>query len=65
MSFADFDSYRACRDRALRAYADRDGWAKKMMINISRSGYFSADRTMMEYNRDIWHLPIAEGRSYE
>ncbi len=57
MSFADFASYRACRDRALTEYVDRSRWAEKMMLNISRSGYFSSDRTILEYNRDIWHLP--------
>ena len=56
MSFADFASYRDCRDRALLDYRDRERWAEKMMINISRSGYFAADRTVAEYDRDIWHL---------
>ncbi|MBQ8718546.1 MAG: glycogen/starch/alpha-glucan family phosphorylase [Clostridia bacterium] len=56
MSFADVDAYRRCRDGALQAYPDRMSWAKKMLINISRSGYFSSDRTVLEYNRDIWHL---------
>ena len=63
MSFADFAAYRDCRDRALREYSDRECWAKKMLINISRSGYFSSDRTIMEYNRDIWHLK-QEGESH-
>jgi starch phosphorylase len=56
MSFADFDAYVRCRDGALQSYLDRSAWARKMLINISRSGYFSSDRTILEYNRDIWHL---------
>ncbi len=56
MAFADFEAYRQCRDRALSEYTDRMRWAKKMLINIARSGYFSSDRTVLEYNRDIWHL---------
>lgn len=56
MSFADFSSYCACRDRAIGEYTDRKTWGQKMLINISRSGYFSSDRTVLEYNRDIWHL---------
>lgn len=56
MAFADFEAYCQCRDRALADYTDRQTWAKKMLINIARSGYFSSDRTILEYHRDIWHL---------
>ena len=56
MSFADFDAYCRCRDGALLSYLDRTTWARKMLINIAHAGYFSADRTVLEYDRDIWHL---------
>ena len=60
MSFVDFDAYCRCRDGALLAYRDRAAWARKMLINIAQSGYFSSDRTVLEYNRDIWHLQRQE-----
>ena len=44
------------RDRCVGDYGDRQGWAKKMLVNIARSGYFSSDRTIQEYNQDIWRL---------
>ena len=37
-------------------YKDKLSWAKKCLINIAKSGYFSSDRTIDEYNKDIWHL---------
>jgi starch phosphorylase len=62
MTFADFNAYREARDRAISDYPNREQWAKKMLINIARSGYFSSDRTVMGYNRDIWKLSdIGEG----
>ena len=56
MTLLDFDSYKETKERALRAYADREEWAKKMLVNIAKAGFFSSDRTIEEYNRDIWHL---------
>lgn len=56
MTLLDFDSYKETKERALAAYADRKEWAKKMLVNIARAGFFSSDRTIEEYNRDIWHL---------
>ena len=44
------------KEEALRAYADQKTWAKKALVNIAKAGYFSSDRTIEEYNRDIWHL---------
>ena len=52
----DFDSYKEKKEEALRAYADQKTWAKKTLVNIAKAGYFSSDRTIEEYNRDIWHL---------
>ena len=56
MTLLDFDSYKEKKEEALKAYADQKTWAKKALVNIAKAGYFSSDRTIEEYNRDIWHL---------
>ena len=56
MTLLDFDSYKETKEKALEAYADRKEWAKKTLVNIAKAGFFSSDRTIEEYNRDIWHL---------
>ena len=56
MTLLDFDSYRETKEKALAAYADRKAWAKMTLVNIAKAGFFSSDRTIEEYNRDIWHL---------
>ena len=56
MTFPDFESYCKTKDKALAAYEDRMDWAKKMAVNIAKAGYFSSDRTIDQYNNDIWHL---------
>ena len=56
MTLADFNAYVKAKDAAISDYTDRMSWARKMLINISRAGYFSSDRTVAEYNRDIWRL---------
>ena len=56
MTLPDFESYVTTKDLALNDYEDRKNWAKKMLINISKAGFFSSDRTIEEYNRDIWKL---------
>ena len=56
MTFPDFDSYIETRERAYGAYADRKAWAKKMLVNISKAGFFSSDRTIDQYNKEIWKL---------
>ena len=53
---ADFASYNAACERAEKLYADKAKWAKASIMNIAKSGYFTSDRTIEEYNRDIWHL---------
>jgi starch phosphorylase len=60
MTAADFDSYRKAQEHAAAAYADPDRWARMAILNTARSGRFSSDRTIAEYNRDIWKLdPVA------
>ncbi len=56
MTLQDLEEYIRTKDHVLEEYEDRKGWAAKMLTNIARSGYFSADRTIAEYNRDIWKL---------
>ena len=56
MTFPDFAAYCRTKEKAFSDYEDRAAWAKKMLVNISRAGYFSSDRTIEEYNRDIWKL---------
>jgi starch phosphorylase len=52
---ADFDSYRIAQERVGMEYRNRGSWLRKSLINVARSGMFSSDRTIIEYNRDIWH----------
>ncbi len=56
MTFLDFKDYTDKKEQAFTDYTDRMAWAKKMLVNISKAGYFSSDRTIEEYNRDIWKL---------
>ena len=56
MALLDVEDYIAARDRCLRDYGDRRAWAGKMLVNIAKSGYFSSDRTIRQYNEDVWHL---------
>ena len=56
MTLLDFDSYKETKEKALAAYADRKAWAKMALVNIAKAGFFSSDRTIEEYNRDIWGL---------
>lgn len=56
MTLLDFKSYAETRERAYRDYEDRMGWAKKMLVNISKAGFFSSDRTIADYEREIWKL---------
>ncbi len=56
MTLLDFQSYVKAREQAYADYEDRISWAKKMLVNISKAGFFSSDRTIREYDRDIWKL---------
>ena len=58
---ADYRSYIDCHDQAVGpAWADQDRWTRMSILNTARSGYFSSDRTVRDYNRDIWHIkPVA------
>jgi glycogen phosphorylase len=56
MSLLDFKDYVRVREEAYKDYEDRMAWAEKMLVNIAKAGYFSSDRTVQEYNQDIWKL---------
>lgn len=56
MTLPDFEEYVATKERIYADYEDRMTWAKKMLVNISKAGFFSSDRTIAQYNEDIWHL---------
>jgi starch phosphorylase len=53
---ADFDAYCEACDEADAYYSDKAKWAHACICNIAMSGYFSSDRTVEQYNKDIWHL---------
>lgn len=56
MTFPDFEEYVKTREQAYQDYENRLKWAEKMLVNIAMAGYFSSDRTIEEYNKDIWKL---------
>ncbi|WP_294374247.1 glycogen/starch/alpha-glucan phosphorylase [uncultured Clostridium sp.] len=56
MTLLDIEDYIKTKDRVFKDYEDRDSWNKKVLINISKAGFFSSDRTIAQYNEDIWHL---------
>ena len=56
MTLLDLEDYIAAKDKAFADYEDRDKWKKMMLVNIAKAGFFSSDRTIAEYNRDIWKL---------
>ena len=56
MTFPDFKDYKETKNKAFADYEDRNAWAKKMLVNISNAGYFSSDRTILQYNNEIWRL---------
>lgn len=56
MTLLDLEDYIKVKDQALAAYADRKKWRQMMLVNIAKAGFFSSDRTISEYNRDIWKL---------
>ena len=56
MTLLDLEDYIKVKDKALADYEDRQKWKKMMLVNIAKAGFFSSDRTIAEYNRDIWKL---------
>ncbi len=56
MVLADFHAYKDAHNKVFELYKDRHAWARKCLVNIARSAYFSSDRTIEEYVEDIWHI---------
>ena len=56
MTFPDFEDYCKTKEKAYADYEDKKAWAKKMLVNISKAGFFSSDRSIKQYNDEIWHL---------
>ena len=56
MTLLDVREYIAVKEQMLADYEDERSWARKSLVNIAKAGYFSSDRTIEEYNKDIWHL---------
>ncbi|BCZ28298.1 alpha-1,4 glucan phosphorylase [Claveliimonas bilis] len=56
MTLLDVKDYIRTKEQMLEDYEDEKSWAKKMLVNIAKAGFFSSDRTIAEYDRDIWHL---------
>lgn len=56
MTLLDLEDYIAVKDKVFADYEDREKWRRMMLVNIARAGFFSSDRTIAEYNRDIWKL---------
>ena len=52
----DFDAYAHAQEQANKLYQDRKAWFQKSLMNIASSGYFSSDRTIESYAKDIWHI---------
>ena len=56
MALHEVKDYIQTKEQMLKDYEDKNAWAKKMLVNIAKAGFFSSDRTIAEYNQDIWHL---------
>lgn len=56
MTLLDLEDYIAVKDKMMADYEDQKKWRKMMLVNIAKAGFFSSDRTIEEYNRDIWRL---------
>ena len=56
MTLLDLKDYITIKENMIEDYEERMKWAKKMLINTAEAGYFSSDRTIAEYNRDIWKI---------
>ena len=60
MTLADLEEYIKVKDKMLADYEDRDKWMKMSLTNIAKAGFFSSDRTISQYNKDVWKLNNAD-----
>ena len=56
MALLDVKDYIKTKEQMLNDYEDEMSWSKKALVNMAKAGFFSSDRTIAEYNKDIWHL---------
>ena len=56
MALLDVKDYIRAKEQLFADFEDRQAWAKKMLVNIAKAGFFSSDRSVAEYQRDIWKL---------
>ena len=56
MTLLDLEDYIKVKEQMLADYEDRDAWLDKVIVNIAKAGFFSADRTIQQYNDEVWHL---------
>ena len=56
MTLLDVEEYIVCKEKMLQDYEKQPDWGRQMLMNIAMSGFFSSDRTIQEYDRDIWKL---------
>lgn len=56
MTLLDLEDYIATKEGMLKDYENRDAWLEKVIVNIAKAGFFSSDRTIEQYNQDVWHL---------
>ena len=56
MTLLDVKEYIQVKEQVFEDYADKKAWEQKMIVNIAKAGFFSSDRTIAQYNEDIWHL---------
>ena len=64
MVCADFDAYGAVQDRVSEEYQDQDAWTEKSILNVAKSGKFSSDRTITEYAKGVWNIPVLPQSSH-
>jgi starch phosphorylase len=58
MTLLDFEEYVITKEAMFEDYLDQEAWTKKCLVNIAKAGFFSSDRTIHEYNQDIWKLNV-------
>ena len=56
MTLLDLEDYIKVKEQMLADYENRDAWLDKVIVNIAKAGFFSADRTIAQYNDEVWHL---------
>lgn len=56
MTLLDLEDYIKTKEIVFKDYEDRETWNRKVLFNISKAGFFSSDRTIEQYNKEIWKL---------